>query len=63
MLTACPHCGAEMEPIETESSAVPFRQLQLCPICYLVSFKDDTGEHLGQGVPVRNVEHRPPVVN
>lgn len=63
MLTACPHCGAEMEPIETEAEVLPFRQLQLCPECYLVSYRDDEGEHLRQGVPVKNVEQRTPMVN
>lgn len=64
MLTACPHCGAEMEPIETDVGALPFRQLLLCPSCYLVSFKDDEGvNQVRQGVPVRNVEHRTPLVN
>jgi hypothetical protein len=63
MLTACPHCGAEMEPIEAEAEELPFRQLNLCPVCYLVSFKDDDGVHLRQGVPVRNGEHRAPLIN
>jgi len=63
MLTACPHCGAEMEPIETDAEAMPFRHLLLCPICYLVSFRDNDGVHLRQGVPVRNVERRAPLIN
>jgi hypothetical protein len=49
----CPKCGAEMEPIDSGAEGPPFRQLQLCPGCYLVMWSDQDGLHVRQGVPVK----------
>jgi hypothetical protein len=50
---ACPKCGLEMEPIETNEEVLPLQQLQLYPGCYLVMWKDQDGLHVRQGVPVK----------
>lgn len=52
-----------MELIETDAEILPFGQLRLCPVCYLVSFRDEDGVHLRQGIPVRNVTHPSPLIN
>jgi hypothetical protein len=49
----CPKCGAEMESIETGAEGPPIQQLQLCPHCYLVTWSDQDGLHVQQGVPVK----------
>jgi hypothetical protein len=49
----CPKCGTEMEPIEIEVEGLPLQQLQLCPKCYLVTWMDETGFQIRQGVPVK----------
>ena len=49
----CPKCGMEMEPIGIEAEGLPFQELQLCPACYLVTWTDQDGPHLRQGVPVK----------
>jgi hypothetical protein len=49
---SCPKCGTEMEPIDIEVADLPVRQLQLCPECYLVTWMDDTGFQVRQGVPM-----------
>jgi hypothetical protein len=46
----CPHCGAEMEPIDNGDG---FHKLRLCPDCYLVAWNDGNGLQLRQGVPVK----------
>jgi len=48
----CPKCGVEMEPIETGVEGPPLQQLQLCPGCYLVTWSDQDGLHVRQGVPM-----------
>jgi uncharacterized protein with PIN domain len=48
----CPKCGAEMESIEIEVEELPIQQLQLCPGCYLVTWSDQDGLHMRQGVPM-----------
>ena len=50
---ACPKCGFEMELIEAAEEVLPFQQLQLCPGCYLVMWRDQNGLHVGQGVPMK----------
>ena len=49
----CPKCGTEMEPIDIAVEDLPLRQLQLCPECYLVTWMDDTGFQIRQGVPMK----------
>jgi hypothetical protein len=62
--TPCPHCGAEMEPIDNGAEGAAFHQLRLCPECYLVVWNDEDGLQLRQGVPVRTGhEPRPQAVN
>ena len=50
---ACPKCGVEMEPIDAGPEGPPLQQLQLCPGCYLVMWKDQDGLHVRQGVPMK----------
>ena len=49
----CPKCGAEMEPIEMGAAGLSLQELQLCPGCYLVTWSDQDGPHVRQGVPVK----------
>ena len=49
----CPKCGAATEPIEVAVEGLPLEQLQLCPACYLVTWRDHEGFHIRQGSPVR----------
>lgn len=49
----CPKCATEMEPIDIAVEGLPLRQLRLCPKCYLVTWLDDTGYQVRQGVPMR----------
>src|SRR5579864_4196549 len=49
----CPKCGAEMEPIEIGVEGLPLEQLQLCPGCYLVTWHDQDGLQVRQGVPMK----------
>ncbi len=49
----CPKCGVEMEPIETGMEGPPLQDLQLCPGCYLVMWRDPDGLHVRQGLPVK----------
>jgi hypothetical protein len=53
----CPKCGVEMEPIEMSAEGLSVQQLQLCPNCYLVTWTDQDGPHVRQGVPVRPGEN------
>jgi hypothetical protein len=53
----CPKCGVEMEPIEIEVEGLPIQDLQLCPGCYLVTWSDQDGLHVRQGVPMRKGVH------
>jgi hypothetical protein len=61
----CPKCGAEMEPIDIDVEGLPLEQLQLCPDCYLVTWSDQDGLHVRQGVPMKpgagpgNDKHEP----
>jgi len=50
---ACPKCGVEMEPIDIEVEGLPLQELQLCPACYLVTWFDQDGPHVRQGVPMK----------
>src|SRR5579864_3322769 len=50
----CPKCGIEMEPIDIGLEGPPVQQLQLCPSCYLVTWSDQGGLHVQQGVPINN---------
>jgi hypothetical protein len=52
----CPKCGAATEPIEVVVEGLPFEQLQLCPACYLVTWRDHEGFHVRQGSPVKQVD-------
>jgi hypothetical protein len=52
----CPKCGAETEPIEIAVEGLPLEQLQLCPACYLVTWRDHEGFHIRQGSPVKQVD-------
>ncbi len=56
----CPKCGAEMERIETGPHGPWAGPLQLCPSCYLVTWSDSEGVHVGQGVPVAKDENAAP---
>jgi hypothetical protein len=49
----CPKCGMEMEPIDIEVEGLPLQELQLCPACYLVTWTDQDGPHVRQGVPMK----------
>jgi hypothetical protein len=49
----CPKCGSEMEPIDIAVEDLPVRQLRLCPECYLVTWMDETGFQVRQGVPMK----------
>lgn len=49
----CPKCGAEMEQIENSVKELPMHELQLCPQCYLVVWRDAAGFQIRQGVPVK----------
>ena len=49
----CPKCGVEMEPIDVAVEGLPVQELQLCPGCYLVTWSDEDGPHVRQGVPVK----------
>jgi hypothetical protein len=42
-----------MEPIEIGLEGPPLQQLQLCPRCYLVTWSDQDGLHVQQGLPVK----------
>ena len=58
----CPKCGSEMEPIEVGAEGPEVQQLQLCPACYLVLWRDQDGLHFRQGVPMKqgvDPLHRP----
>jgi len=61
----CPKCGVEMEPIEMSAEGLSVQELQLCPSCYLVTWTDQDGPHVRQGVPVKPGEDpgRPPAGN
>ena len=58
----CPKCGAEMEAIEMGAEGLALQGLQLCPACYLVTWIDQDGPHVRQGVPVHPGDNpdRPP---
>lgn len=49
----CPKCGALMERIDSAVEELPLQQLQLCPACYLVTWTDETGFQVRQGVPMK----------
>jgi hypothetical protein len=49
----CPKCGAKTEPIEIAVEGLALEQLQLCPACYLVTWRDHEGFHIRQGSPVK----------
>ena len=49
----CPKCGSEMEPIDIAVEDLLLRQLRLCPECYLVTWMDETGFQIRQGVPMK----------
>ncbi len=48
----CPKCGMLMEPIKCAAD-LPLQQLELCPGCYRVRWRDQYGFHTGQGVPMK----------
>ena len=54
---ACPKCGVEMEPIDVEVEGLRVQELQLCPSCYLVTWSDQDGPHVRQGVPMKTGVH------
>jgi hypothetical protein len=43
-----------MEPIDNVPDGPPVEQLLLCPQCYLVTWIDEHGRHLRQGVPMKD---------
>ncbi len=49
---ACPKCCVAMEPIESGVEGLPLQDLQLCPRCYLVMWRDENGFQTRQGVPM-----------
>jgi uncharacterized protein with PIN domain len=49
----CPKCRVEMEPIESSVEGLPIHELQLCPSCYLVIWRDAAGFQVRQGVPMK----------
>ena len=49
----CPKCGVEMEPIEIGVAGLPLKELELCPACYLVVWRDQGGFQVRQGVPMK----------
>jgi uncharacterized protein with PIN domain len=49
----CPKCGVEMEPIQSSIEELPVQELQLCPRCYLVIWRDAAGFQIRQGVPMK----------
>jgi hypothetical protein len=53
----CPKCGVEMEPIEVAVERLQLQQLRLCPGCYLVTWIDQNGQHIRQGVPMKRGFH------
>ncbi|MBZ5673649.1 MAG: hypothetical protein LAP61_05325 [Acidobacteriia bacterium] len=42
----------ETESIEMGAEGLAVQELQLCPNCYLVTWTDQDGPHIRQGVPV-----------
>jgi len=50
----CPKCGIETEPIDVEVEGLSVQDLQLCPGCYLVIWRDRDGLHVRQGVPMNS---------
>jgi hypothetical protein len=48
-----------MEPIEMGVEGPPIQKLQLCPSCYLVTWSDQNGLHVQQGVPVKKGDNDP----
>jgi hypothetical protein len=42
-----------MEPIESSIEELPVQELQLCPLCYLVIWRDAAGFQIRQGVPMK----------
>ena len=54
----CPHCGSDMEKIDSGRERV-LHDLQLCPGCYLVTWTDIAGIHMRQGIPAAQ-DGRPP---
>jgi hypothetical protein len=57
--SACPKCGVEMEPIDSDVEGLTVEHLRLCPVCYLVTWSDRDGIHMRQGVPVHGVPEEP----
>jgi len=53
----CPKCGMETESIEMGAEGLAVQELQLCPSCYLVTWTDEDGPHVRQGVPVKPGDH------
>jgi uncharacterized protein with PIN domain len=51
---SCPKCGTEMEPIDNGAEGPAVEHVQLCPQCYLVTWTDEHGLHLRQGVPMKD---------
>lgn len=49
----CPKCGTAMEPIEMRAEGLSGQEMQLCPACYLVTWHDQHGFQVRQGVPVK----------
>ena len=49
----CPRCGTEMELIDSTVRDVVMDDLRLCPQCYLVTWRDQTGVQTRQGVPLK----------
>jgi hypothetical protein len=42
-----------MEPIDNAVEDLSLRELRLCPACYLVTWLDETGFQIRQGVPMK----------
>jgi hypothetical protein len=55
----CPKCRVEMEPIDIGVEGLRLEHLQLCPRCYLVTWSDQDGLHVRQGVPMKKGVNTP----
>lgn len=53
---ACPKCGCAMESIENGAAGLHLANLELCPGCYLVMWRDRAGFQVRQGVPMARAD-------
>jgi uncharacterized protein with PIN domain len=62
-VSTCPKCAAEMERIQTSAEGPQVEELLLCPKCYLVTWRDQDGIHVRQGVAMNRGDQRPPAAS